>query len=42
MDKVVNERSQRVKNMQQNEKRYETNKGCKMARTTFKTRWQTK
>ena len=44
MDKVVNEGSQWVKNMQQMSKRYETNKGCKRARTkwTFKTRWRTK
>ena len=41
MDKVVNERSQWVKNMRQMSKRYkmnETSKGCKTARTkwTFK------
>ena len=41
MDKVVNEW---IKHMQQMSKRYETNNGCKMARTkwTFKTRRRTK
>ena len=47
MEKVVNDGSQCVKDMQQISKRYEinqTSKGCKTAQTkrTFKTRQRTK